>query len=339
MTRMLNKSAAMSVIQNSSPTASENSRLLTALVPAVARVRQRKPEGIDKHAATAIVEFTRSDVLVSANASGLDSLSQGHGLDKADRLVVALTDEEALTAYLAQTPPGGAAHALSFRPISELAGGDPTQEFWVQALAAANAKSIALNPCGPLGVAIQANALAHARVPMLARRPKPDPSIWASAQERAVARERDGAMVDGWEAALAAGDDQRLADIPQEGKAAHFNAVGSLWTNVRTQRLTALKLARDGESYAAARKLGHTGIAAAYCGFPEYGIDTLLDGRDLLFGVAAEARDGDWGPANVLGGARAALAQIEVDWRREEAHRFIEDSRALAPDVPEDPQG
>jgi hypothetical protein len=329
----------MSVIQNAASTASGNSRLLTALVQPGARVRQRKPENIDKLAAAAILEFTRSNVLVSANDSGLEGLTEGHGLAKADRLVVAVTDDEALAAYLAQTPEGGAAHALSFRPVSELAGGDPTQEFWVQALDAAHARSVVLNPVGPLGVAIEADVLARAHVPLLARRPKPDPSIWASAQERAVARERDGTILDAFATALSAGDDARIAALPREAQAAHYDAIGSLWSNVRMQRMTGLRRARDGEGAPAAHKIVHAALAAAFSGFPEYCYDILLESRAVLFDLASQARDGDYGAGNALRAARAALEEIDIDWRREEAHRFIADSLALAPDGPDDQPG
>jgi hypothetical protein len=237
------------------------------------------------------------------------------------RVILAFSDDEAAAAWTQGRH--SAAPPVELVSSAELAKGEPTRKQWMQWLARRGARTVALNPAGPLGSIVHADELRTLR-PRLLRR---GISVavehpWLDLGARKAERARAGGVMQSLTAAIDTGDDTGFAEV--EPQLSTVNEIGSLLWAAELQFLSGRHKLAGGNAKDGLYQMIYGSFGWGRFGDPYRCIDGLLDaGAELLEPAAAE---GTW-RRSYLDELTGVLEKIDAGYRASDGKRLLAAAR------------
>jgi hypothetical protein len=232
------------------------------------------------------------------------------------RIMLAFSDDEAAAAWARTRHPS--APAVELVSTAELAKGDPNRKQWMQWLARRGARTVALNPAGPLGSIIHADELRTLR-PRLLRRGTivGAEHPWLDLGAREAERARAGGLMQTLAAAIDRGDEAGFKEV--EPQLSTINEIGSLLWAAELQFLSGRHKLAHGNAKDGLYQMIYGSFGWGRFGDPYRCVDGLLDAGDRLLQVDT---DEAW-RRSYLDELTGVLETLDAGYRASEVARLL----------------
>jgi hypothetical protein len=292
-------------------TPEDNRTLLGAVAAAFDASRTDDERRLFEAKREVVLALGSSPVLVAADEGEPHSEPGPSG-----RVMLAFTDDEAAAAWSQSRHP--AAPSVELVSSAELAQGEPSRKHWMKWLAHRGARTVALNPAGPLGSIVHADELRTLR-PRLLRRGAVTVAEhpWLDVGARQAERARAGQLLQTLSTALEENDDAAFEQV--EPELSTVNEIGSLLWAAELQYLSGRhKLAR-GNPKDGLYQLIYGSFGWGRFGDPYRCIDGLLDAGHRLLELDDE---GSW-RRSYLDELTGVLQSLDTGYRGSEVARLL----------------
>jgi hypothetical protein len=233
------------------------------------------------------------------------------------RVMLAFSDDEAAAAWT-QTR-HSAAPPVELVSSAELAKGEANRRQWMQWLARRGARSVALNPAGPLGSIVHADELRTLR-PRLLRRGivVTAEHPWLDLDARQAERTRAGRLLQTLAAAIEGDDKATLEQV--EPQLSTVNEIGSLLWAAELQFLSGRHKLAQGNAKDGLYQMIYGSFGWGRFGDPYRCIDGLLGAGGTLLGLDPSA--GDW-RRSYLDELSEVVGTLDAGYRASEVARLV----------------
>jgi hypothetical protein len=289
----------------------DNRELLDAAATAFDASREDDKRGVTQAKRDLALALAGADLLLAVR-DGRPAAEPG----PSGGVLIAFTDDEAAAAWSQSRHP--AAPSGELVSSAELAQGEPSRKHWMKWLAHRGARTVALNPAGPLGSIVHADELRTLR-PRLLRRGAVTVAEhpWLDVGARQAERARAGQLLQTLSTALEENDDAAFEQV--EPELSTVNEIGSLLWAAELQYLSGRhKLAR-GNPKDGLYQLIYGSFGWGRFGDPYRCIDGLLDAGHRLLELDDE---GSW-RRSYLDELTGVLQSLDTGYRGSEVARLL----------------
>ncbi|HEY2771970.1 MAG TPA: hypothetical protein VGI87_15450 [Solirubrobacteraceae bacterium] len=294
----------------------DNRTLLDAVAAAFDASRTDDERRLFEAKREVVLALGSHPVLVAAD-DGLPHSEPG----PAGRVMLAFSDNEAAAAWTQSRHP--AAAPVELVSSAELAKGEANRKQWLQWLARRGARTVALNPAGPLGSVVHADELRTLR-PRLLRRgiviSAEHP--WLDLGAREAERARAGRLMQSLAAAIEHGDDAAFAEV--EPQLATINEIGSLLWASELQFLSGRHKLAQGNAKDGLYQMIYGSFGWGRFGDAYRCIDGLLDAGGRL--LTRDDAEGTW-RRSYLDELTGVLENMDVGYRSSDVARLLAAAR------------
>jgi hypothetical protein len=297
----------------------EDNRTLLGAIAAAFEASRADDERLLFEAKREVVLSLGSRPVLVAAGDGLPHSEPG----PSGRVMLAFSDDEAAATWTQSRH--AAALAVELVSSAQLAKDEPNRKQWMQWLARRGARTVALNPAGPLGSIVHADELRTLRPRPLRRHVAVTADHpWLDVSARYAERTRGGQILKALTTAIDDGDEAAFEQV-QPGLST-INEIGSLLWAAELQYLSGRhKLAR-GNAKDGLYQMIYGSFGWGRFGDPYRCIDGLLDAGEVLLELADANADasaeGAW-RRSYLDELTGVLGTIDAGYRAAEVRRLL----------------
>lgn len=293
-------------------TPEDNRTLLGAVAAAFEASRADDERLLFEAKREVVIALGTGPVLIAAD-DGLPHSEPG----PSGRVTLAFSDDEAAAAWTQSRHP--AAPPVELISSAELANGEPNRKQWMQWLARRGARSVAVNPAGPLGSIVHADELRTLR-PRLLRRSTVVAADhpWLDLGAREAERMRAGQLLQTLAGAIEHGDEAAFEQV--QPQLSTINEIGSLMWAAELQFLSGRHKLAQGNAKDGLYQMIYGSFGWGRFGDPYRCVDGLLTAGEVLLEV--DPSEEGW-RRSYLDELRGVLETIGGGYRASEAARLV----------------